>query len=186
TPVIEPGRIYVTFGSPGTACLDSKTGRVLWERRDFVCNHFRGAGSSPILHEDLLLMNFDGSDHQFIVALDKKTGRTVWQKDRSIDYKDLGPDGKPEADGDWRKAFSTPHLAMLEGRSMLVSQGAKAIYGYEPKTGRELWRVEERTSHSASARPTAGHGLIFVNTGWSMGQVLALRAGQGGEVLDAN
>jgi len=131
-------------------------------------------------------MNFDGSDHQFIVALDKKTGRTVWQKDRSIDYKDLGPDGKPEADGDWRKAFSTPHLAMLEGRSMLVSQGAKAIYGYEPKTGRELWRVEERTSHSASARPTAGHGLIFVNTGWSMGQVLALRAGQGGEVLDAN
>jgi len=45
TPVIEPGRVYVTFGSPGTACLDSKTGKVLWERRDFVCNHYRGAGS---------------------------------------------------------------------------------------------------------------------------------------------
>ena len=47
TPVIEDGRVYVTFGSPGTACLDAKTGEKIWERRDFVCNHFRGAGSSP-------------------------------------------------------------------------------------------------------------------------------------------
>ena len=47
TPVIEEGRVYVTFGSPGTACLDTSTGQVLWTRRDFVCNHFRGAGSSP-------------------------------------------------------------------------------------------------------------------------------------------
>src|SRR6202008_1395202 len=79
TPAIEEGRVYITFGSPGTACLDTKTGRVLWERRDFECNHFRGAGSSPILYENLLLMNFDGSDHQFIVALDKQTGRTIWR-----------------------------------------------------------------------------------------------------------
>jgi hypothetical protein len=49
TPVIEEGRVYITFGSPGTACLDTQTGRVLWERRDLKCNHFRGAGSSPIL-----------------------------------------------------------------------------------------------------------------------------------------
>ncbi|HMO65146.1 MAG TPA: PQQ-binding-like beta-propeller repeat protein, partial [Verrucomicrobiota bacterium] len=48
TPAIQAGRVYVTFGSPGTACLDTATGKVLWERRDFVCNHFRGAGSSPV------------------------------------------------------------------------------------------------------------------------------------------
>jgi outer membrane protein assembly factor BamB len=186
TPVLEEGRVYVTFGSPGTACLESKTGRVLWERRDFVCNHYRGAGSSPIIYGNLLLMNFDGSDHQFIVALDKGTGKTVWRKERSIDYKDLGPDGKPESEGDWRKAFSTPHLATFFGNPMLISQGAKAVYGYEPATGRELWRVEERTCHSASARPTASADLVFVNTGWSNGQLLALRPGHDGEVLDAN
>ncbi|HXI54068.1 MAG TPA: PQQ-binding-like beta-propeller repeat protein [Candidatus Saccharimonadales bacterium] len=186
TPVLEAGRVYVTFGSPGTACLDTQSGKVLWERRDFVCNHFRGAGSSPILHRGLLIMNFDGSDHQFLVALDKTTGRTVWQKERSIDYKDLGPDGKPEAEGDWRKAFSTPHVAVLDGRAVLISQGAKAVYGYEPETGRELWRVEERTSHSASARPTCGQGLVFINSGWSSGQILAIRPGWHGEVLDAN
>lgn len=186
TPVMENNHVYVTFGSPGTACLDAKTGRVLWQRTDFVCNHFRGAGSSPILHGNLLILQFDGSDHQFIAALDKKSGKTVWETRRSIDFKDLGPDGKPEAEGDWRKAFSTPHVARFDGRDQLISIGAKATYGYDPLTGRELWRVEERTSHSASSRPVAGHGLVFIPTGWSTGQILAIKPGSNGEVLDAN
>ena len=187
TPVLEQGRVYVTFGSPGTACLDTSTGKVLWERRDFVCNHYRGAGSSPIVYQGLLIMHFDGSDHQFVVALDKQTGQTVWQNQRSIDYKDLGPDGKPKDEGDWRKAFATPHVAMLEGTPVLISQGAKAAYGYEPLSGKELWRVEERTSHSGGGRPAVGHGLVYITSGWSSGQLLALRmSGRGPAVLDAN
>ena len=186
TPVIEAGRVYVTFGSPGTACLDTRTGQVLWERRDFVCNHYRGAGSSPILYGDLLIMNFDGSDHQFVVALDKQTGKTVWRTERSIDFKDLDADGKPQTEGDLRKAFSTPQVATLDGLPILLSQGAKAAYAYEPLTGREIWRVEERTSHSAGTRPVVGHGMIFVPTGWSTGEILALKPGAAGEVIDAN
>jgi outer membrane protein assembly factor BamB len=186
TPAIEDGRVYITFGASGTACLDTKTGETLWERKDFVCNHYRGAGSSPILYNGLLFLNFDGSDHQFIVALDTKTGATVWRKERSIDYKDLGPDGKPDSEGDWRKAFATCRVAEFNGVPQLLSQGAKAMYGYDPKTGEELWRVEERTSHSAGTRPAVGHGLIYVPTGWSQGQTLAIRPGKGGEVLDAN
>src|SRR5262245_18113306 len=69
---------------------------------------------------------------------------------------------------------------------MVISQGAKAIYGYEPKTGRELWRVEERQNHSASARPIASRVTIYVNSGWSSGQILAFRPGANGGVLDAN
>lgn len=186
SPVIEEGRVYITFGSPGTACLDTKTGKVLWERRDFVCNHFRGAGSSPIIYQNLLIMNFDGSDHQFVAALNKKTGKTVWRTNRSIDFKDLDASGKPEADGDWRKAYATPHVTTIEGKPTLISQGAKAIYAYEPRSGKELWRVEERTSHSGGGRPAIGDGLIFINTGWSSGQILALQPGKQGEVLDAN
>src|SRR5213078_4408016 len=139
TPVVEPGHVYVTFGSQGTACLDSKTGKVLWERRDFVCNHYRGAGSSPIIYKDKILMNFDGSDHQFVVALDKNTGKTAWQTERSIDYKDLTPAGKPEAEGDWRKAFSTPVVADFGHGPEMLSLGSKAIYGYNPDSGKELW-----------------------------------------------
>ncbi len=177
TPVIEDGRVYVTFGSPGTACLDTKTGKVLWQRTDFVCNHFRGAGSSPILHGDLLVMSFDGSDFQFIVALDKKTGRTVWKTDRSIDFKDLDANGKPSADGDFRKAFSTPHVIQQDGRAVVLSSGAKGHYAYDVATGAELWRVEEREQHSASTRPVVAHGMVFFQTGFGKGQLLAVKLG---------
>ena len=178
TPVIEEGRLYVSFGSPGIACLDTKTGAKLWERTDFVCNHFRGAGSSPIVWGDLMIMNFDGSDHQFIVALDKKTGKTAWQTPRSVDYKDL-KDGKPEADGDWRKGFGTPHV--LEGTApVLLSSGAKAHYGYDPRTGKELWRIDDPAHHSAAARPVAGLGMVFIAAGFSQGEILALKLGGSG------
>lgn len=186
TPVIEEGRVYVTFGSPGTACLDPQTGKVLWQRRDLKCNHFRGAGSSPILYRDLLVMNFDGSDHQFVVALNKKTGETVWETKRSVDFQDLAPDGKPQAEGDYRKAFATPHVASFDGKDILLSSGAKAHYAYEPLTGKELWRVEERGQHSAATRPVVGHGLIFIPTGFSKGQLLAVKPGGSGVVTDTH
>ncbi len=186
TPVIEEGRVYVTFGSPGIACLDTQTGKVLWTRRDLECNHYRGAGSSPIVYQDFFILNFDGSDHQFIIALDKKTGRTVWQKNRSVDYKDLDPDGRVQAEGDFRKGFATCQIASLDGRATLLSQGAKAFYAYDPLTGEEFWRVEDRTSHSGATRPVLGHGLVFVPSGFSTGQLLAIRPGKKGEVLDVN
>lgn len=186
TPVIEAGRVYVTYGSPGTACLDTRTGQVLWTRCDFVCNHYRGAGSSPILHDGLFILNFDGSDRQYVVALDTKTGRTVWEKPRSIDFKDLDGEGRPFSEGDLRKAFGTCHVAVLDGTLTLLSQGAKALYALDPRTGEELWRVEERQNHSASTRPVVGHGLVFVLSGWGTGQLLAIRSGRRGEVIDAN
>jgi outer membrane protein assembly factor BamB len=186
TPVIEEGRVYVTFGAPGTACIDTQSGKVLWQRRDLKCNHFRGAGSSPILYKDLLIMNFDGSDHQFVVALDKKTGKTAWQTKRSVDFQDLGPEGEPQAEGDFRKAFATPHVASIDGRDVLLSSGAKAHYAYDPLTGKELWRVEERGQHSASTRPVLGHGLIFFPTGFSKGQLLAVKPGGSGVVTDTH
>jgi outer membrane protein assembly factor BamB len=186
TPVIEQGRVYITFGSPGTACIDTKSFKVIWQRRDLECNHFRGSGSSPILFRNLLIMNFDGSDQQYVVALDKQTGKTVWLTKRSIDFQDLGPDGKPLAEGDMRKAFSTPQVAMLNGRLELISLGAKAAYSYNPMTGQELWRVEERAQHSASTRPVIGHGMIFFPTGFSAGQLFAVRTGGNGLITNTH
>jgi outer membrane protein assembly factor BamB len=177
TPVIEAGRVYITFGAAGTAAIDTNTFRVLWERRDIECNHFRGAGSSPVLFANLLLMHFDGSDRQFVMALDKTTGKTVWQTNRSIDFQDLDKNGKPVDEGDQRKAFSTPHVVRINGRWEMISLGAKAAYSYDPFTGKELWRVEERGQHSASTRPVLGHGMIFFPTGFAVGQLFAVRTG---------
>ena len=186
TPVIEPGRIYITFGSAGTACIDTRSFQVLWERHDIECNHFHGAGSSPILFQDLLFMNFDGSDHQFVVALDKQSGKTVWMTKRSIDFQDLDSNGKPAAEGDFRKAYSTPHLAVINGKPELISLGSRAAYGYNPYDGRELWRVEERGQYSASSRPAVGLGKIFFTTGFNIGQLFAVRQGGQGVITESH
>jgi outer membrane protein assembly factor BamB len=182
TPVAEAGRVYVTSGSPGTAALDAASGRVLWTRRDLECNHFRGPGSSPILFGDLLIMHFDGSDVQYVVALDKRTGRTVWKTNRSVDYQDLDANGQVKSQGDFRKAFSTPQIVTVAGRAVLVSPGSMATYGYDPLTGKELWRVVDRSSFSASSRPVAGRGLVFYTTGWNTGAVMAVRPDGAGDV----
>ena len=181
TPVMEEKRVYMTFGSPGTACLDAETGKVLWERRDLECNHFRGAGSSPVIYKDLLIMHFDGSDFQYVIALDKKTGKTVWKTDRSIDFKDVR-EGKIEAEGDWRKGFATPLVHNFGDGDLLISHGSKAVYGYVPSTGKELWHVEEQKTHSASGRPIVGHGMIFVSMGHPRSELWAIKPGGEGDV----
>ncbi|MGO8748234.1 MAG: PQQ-binding-like beta-propeller repeat protein [Thermoguttaceae bacterium] len=182
SPVIEEGRVYVSFGSPYIACLDSTTGDVIWQRTDFVCNHYRAAGSSPFLYEDLLVLPFDGADRQYVAALDKRTGKTVWNTPRSFDFQDSdAPLGTPIREGDLHKAFSTPVIADAAGRPVLVSLGSMALYGYEPKTGRELWRVESRGSHSGSARPVVGQGLVFTPIGYTAA-IWAVRPDGRGEV----
>lgn len=186
SPVVEEGRVYVSFGSPYNACLDATTGEVIWKRTDFVCNHFRGPGSSPFIYKNLLILHFDGSDEQYVVALNKDTGDTVWRTDRTVDYQDINPEtGKIERQGDWRKAFSTPIIAEVQGRDVLVSLGSMAMYGYDPADGTELWRVEFVESHSGSCRPVFSHGLIFTSTG-SGAELWAVRPDGEGLVTESH
>src|SRR5215471_2603278 len=124
TCAIEEGRVYVHFGSYGTACLDTKSKDVLWTRRDLPCRHWRGPGSSPIIFENLLIVHFDGYDQQYIVALDKSTGNTLWKKDREVNY---GTDN-----GDIMKAYSTPLVIEAAGRTQLISATSKAALVFDP------------------------------------------------------
>jgi len=186
SPVIEEGRVYVSFGAPCTACLDSSSGEVLWQRTDFVCNHFRGAGSSPMIYKNLLILHFDGSDRQYLVAMDKQTGKTLWKTERSVDFHDLDAGtGQPTREGDLRKAFSTPVIADVQGKPLLVSLGSMALYGYDPLTGAERWRVEAIGSHSGACRPVLGHGLIFSPMGSGL-ELWAVRPDGRGVVTDTH
>ncbi len=173
SPVIEPGRVYVHFGSYGTACLDTETKQVVWTRDDLPCNHYRGPASSLVLFENLILITMDGSDHHYVAALDKRTGETVWKTPRSTDYGDIQPDGKPLRDGDMRKAFNTPIVIVVDGQPLLVSPAAKAMYGYDPRTGEELWQVRH-DAHSTAARTLFDGEHVFCNTGWSSARLLAI------------
>ena len=81
--ILDGDRVYVNFGSMGTACLSTKDGHKLWENREFQVDHQNGPGGSPALFQDKLLLDFDGRDQQFEVALNKMTGQLVWKTERS-------------------------------------------------------------------------------------------------------
>ena len=172
TPVIEDGRVYAHFGSHGTWCIDTATGQPLWERTDLECNHFRGPGSSPILYKDLLILILDGYDYQYVAALDKKTGRTVWKKDRDINYS--------RDDGDLKKAYATARVLDIGGRPHLVCPSAEFTIAYDPMTGEELWRLKHGGMNGA-ARPIRGNGLLFLTSGHTK-QLLAVKENLNGHV----
>jgi outer membrane protein assembly factor BamB len=174
TPVIESGLVYVHFGTHGTACLDTKTGNKLWERTDLHCEHQRGPGSSPIIWKDLLIFHMDGMDKHYAIALDKKTGKTVWRCNRSIDFGDIGEDRK--------KAYCTPTITNFRGRDVMISVGAGAIYGLDPSTGRELWRLDNPGGFSNTSRPLVDDGLTWFTTGFGSRELWAVRLGGSGNV----
>lgn len=177
TPAIEEGRVYLHFGSPGTFCLDTQSGQTLWSRLDLECNHHRGAASSPVIFENLLLLTFDGFDVQYVIALDKETGKTVWKTDRKIDY--------GSSNGDVMKAYSTPSIIEVAGKLQMVSPSAGATVAYDPRTGEELWRVKSG-GMNASARPLYGHGLIYATTAAGGWQLFAIDPKGRGDISTSN
>lgn len=172
--VLDETGLYVHFGTYGTTKINPKTLEKIWERRDINCRHYRGPGSSPVLYEHLLILTMDGIDQQFVTALHKDTGETVWRTDRTTDYNDIGPDGKPEREGDVRKAYGTPAVVHVGERAQLVSVGSRALFGYDVLTGEELWTVTHG-GFNAAVRPVAQDGLVFVNTGYPRAHLLAIR-----------
>lgn len=170
TPAIEEGRVYLHFGHYGTACLSTKTGKVLWQRRDIEVDEFRGPASSPILYEDLVIFHCDGVDRQFVIALDKQSGETVWQKERGIDY---GTDV-----GDLKKGYGTPSIFEIDGRMQMVSPSAVETVTYDPKTGEEIWRVRHG-GMNAAARPLYAHGLVYIAAGKDDTSFVAVKPGEG-------
>lgn len=180
SPSIEEGRVYVHFGTFGTACIDTASGEVLWRRSDLNCDHMQGPASSPIVFEDLLIVDLEGTDKQFIAALNKKTAETVWLYNRP---EDLYTGVKPV----YLKSYQTPVIVQVEGKPQLVSNGALLVTGHEPRTGKEIWRVRYRDDSSISSIIT-GHGLLFVNTGGPPGgsQLWAIREGGVGDVTDSH
>ncbi len=171
TPVIEGGRVFVHFGTHGTAALDAKTGKKLWERSDFKCNHHRGPAASPISFEKSIIVHFDGFDVQYVVALDQTTGETLWRKDRAFDFR--------TNNGDNKKAYCTPAIIRHDNRLELISPAAVATESRNPRTGDLLWTVRTGGMNSSS-RPLYRDGLVYVFSG--MGSMSAIRPGGKGDV----
>jgi outer membrane protein assembly factor BamB len=156
TPCIEKDHVYVHFGRYGTACLSTVTGEIIWSRKDLQCEHVQGPGSSPVLYHDKLILHMEGSDVQYIVALDKSTGETLWRTDRPAEcYEPLEWIGK--------KAYITPLIMKVNGRDLLISNGAAVCIAYDPETGQEVWRIVQGED-STIAMPAEEDGIVFFYT----------------------
>lgn len=158
TPCIEDGFVYMHFGTYGTACINTNNFEVVWQRTDLNCQHMQGAGSSPILYKDLLILHLEGTDVQLITALDKKTGETVWETNRPAEkYEDVQPV--------YRKSYQTPLVINVNGKDQLISNGALFCMAYEPSSGKEIWRIYYGED-STVAMPLYFNGIVYVNSGW--------------------
>ncbi|MBM83597.1 MAG: serine/threonine protein kinase [Planctomycetaceae bacterium] len=167
SPVIEDGRLYCHYGTYGIACLDVKSGEVLWRNKDMRVEHENGPGSSPILWQDRLIIHCDGIDKQYIVALNKDTGKEVWRTDRTGQLRD---------NVQLRKSYATALIVQVEGKPLVVSPAADWLYGYDPQSGRELWKMSYgELGFSNAGRPIQGHGMVYVCTGYMKSQLMALK-----------
>ncbi|MCL4180599.1 MAG: PQQ-binding-like beta-propeller repeat protein [Verrucomicrobia bacterium] len=178
TPVVEPGRLYCDFGTFGTTCLDSNSGEVLW-KRELPLQHFQGPGSSPALFKNLLILVRDGGDQQYVTALDKETGNTVWKSDRP-QFKTPVPI--------FRKSFSTPLIFEAAGKVQMVVPGAQWFVSYDPSAGNEIWRIDNGKGETVAPRPVYGAGLVYLSTGVFSGkpQLWAIRTDGQGDVTESH
>lgn len=167
TPIIENGKLYCHFGAYGTACLDTKTAKVVWRNQDLYVNHENGPGSTPVLWKDKLIFHMDGSDEQYIVALDKATGKVAWRTPRS---------GEMNANPQLKKAYGTPIILEADGKPTVFSPAADWLYAYDPDSGRERWKLNYgMLGFSIVPKPVAGHGLLYMSTSFMRPQMLAIR-----------
>ena len=179
TPVVEEGRVYVHFGTYGTACISTKDGQILWKRRDLNCDHEIGAGpaSSPFIYNNFLIFNVDGRDVQYVIALNKETGETAWKTNRSVDFSDV--------QGNQRKAYGTPFIIPRGNTNQMVSIGAKGVYSYDPENGKELWKAEHR-GWSIAPRPVYGEGLVFTMIDRDRPEMWAINPNGSGDITETH
>lgn len=164
TPVVEGDRVYLHFGAFGTACI-TQSGEIVWKTRLEYDNGQHGTGGSPVIYEDLLIVSCDGNDVQFVVALDKTTGKVRWKKTR-----------------EGYQAYSTPLVVSLPGGDQVISPGAFRAIAYEPRTGKEIWQVKYGEGFSNVPRPVYGHGLVFICTGFQQASLLAIKPDGHGDI----
>lgn len=164
TPVLADGNVYCDFGAFGVACVRQEDLSVVW-RRQLPIEHYVGPGSSPVAVGDVLVLTRDGADQQYVAAVDRQSGETVWKQDRPPIRAD---------NGDLRKSFCTPLVIEAGGRQQVVIPGAQWFVAYEPATGDEIWRVDHGRGFSNVPRPVFDGERLFLCTGFTTPKLWAV------------
>jgi len=174
SPVTDGERVIAWFGSAGVFCFDLD-GKQLWQRDLGVQEHEWGYAASPVIHGDLCYLNFGPGKSEFVVALDKRTGKDVWRYDLP----------KPTAeqlkrDDNLRGSWSTPLLINAGGRQELILTRPEHVLAVAPRTGEQLW-TSGGLGSLVYTSPMWGDGVLAALGGYHRAG-LAVRPGGSGDV----
>jgi outer membrane protein assembly factor BamB len=179
SPVTDGERVIAWFGSAGVFCYDLN-GKELWRRDLGKQNHQWGYAASPIIRGDLCFLNFGPGERTFLIALDKRTGKTVWK----VDVPPLQPKERTDGFAGQRNgvigSWSTPIAINANGREELIVSFPEQLRAFDPKTGKELW-VCDGLNPLIYSSPIFGDGVV-VGMGGYLGTSVAVKPGGTGNV----
>jgi outer membrane protein assembly factor BamB len=182
SPVTDGERIIASFGSAGLYCYDMD-GKELWHRDFGPQLHIWGNAASPVIYKNLCIQNVGPGERTFLVALDKKTGETIWRHDELGG--EFGTTNK-----DWLGSWTTPIVIQANGRDELVMSFPKRVLALNPMSGEELWTCDGLgplvyTSPIWGQTDGGDTGMIVTMGGFG-GPFLAVRPGGSGNVTETH
>ena len=162
-------QVFAFFGSRGLYAYDMN-GKLQWSK-DFgdqsTRNNF-GEGSSPAVHKDTIVVNWDHEGEDFVVALNKKTGEELWRQ------------GRDEA-----TSWSTPLIVEHNGQAQVVIAASKSVKSYDLKTGKVIWECTGLTGNVIPT-PIYHDGMVYVTSGFRGNALLAIKLGRSGNLDDTD
>ena len=155
--ITDGEHVYAYFGSHGLYCFDVK-GNLVWEvdLGDMSTRRGFGEGSSPALHGDKLVVNWDHEGQSFIVALDKKTGKEVWRTDR-----------------DENTSWSSPLIVEHNSKAQVITSATNHVRSYDLETGEIIWEASGMTVNTIPT-PVAADGMVYATSGFRGSALLAI------------
>jgi outer membrane protein assembly factor BamB len=164
SPVTDGDQLYVSFGSWGVYCFDFN-GNLKWERDFGKMRTPFGEGTSPVVHDGKVIINWDHDGDDFIAALDTKTGKTIWKTDRTE-----------------RTTWVTPRIVSTDKGTQVVVPAPSKTRSYDLATGKVLWECAGQASGNVVPAPVVGHGLIFALSGHQGKSLQAIRYDRTGDL----
>jgi hypothetical protein len=176
SPVTDGERVIAFHGSAGLHCYDMK-GNVKWSKDLGPCDHIWGSAASPVIHNDLVILNFGPHARSFVVAFKKSDGAEVW---RTEEYKG----------SDYFGTWSTPVIANTGKRTEMVMSWPGVVKGHDLETGKVLWsskglEKEGGQDRLTYASPLVSEKYVFAAAGYG-GAAVAVKTGGAGDVTDTH
>ncbi|MEO1995493.1 MAG: PQQ-binding-like beta-propeller repeat protein [Planctomycetaceae bacterium] len=169
SPTTDGSHLYVSFGSRGIYCLDLE-GNLVWKRElgQMRTRYGWGEATSPVLHGDSLVVNWDHEDQSCVVVLDKHTGQTRWKRDR-----------------DEPTTWATPLVVSFAGTSQLVVSGTRRVRSYNLADGMLIWECGGQTLNAIPS-PVAAAGVVYCMSGYRGALACAIPLNSTGDLTDTD